>query len=521
MKSLLFRKHRISATTRIAIALAMWSATVLLALRLVGVIDDGQTAELRHRANLAQSTAVACSQAASQNRLADAAVLMRTLRERNPDLLSIALRDSHGALTVVAGDHDRTWQAESRSLNRIEVPIFNGDRVAGELQMVFAPIMADGWRGYVLLPSVRITLLALMLNFLGFFILLKRSFRRFDPSQVVPERVRTALDTLAEVVLVVDQRNRIMFSNRRLGEVMGDATRNLQGHSLYDLPWAAPPGNLTNDDTGARLTETDQGEWILNVAPEQQRVFKLNRSPILDDDGTRQGTLISLDDITEIRRQHDQLQEAMTQLEISQAEIQQQNERLARLATRDSLTGCFNRRAFFETFGKVWESAARYHHPLSCLMVDIDHFKSINDRFGHAVGDDVLKQVGKTLQATARDSDIVCRYGGEEFCILLPHVDLDGAARAAERIRQAIAALAFRQLKVTASLGCSDRLQGAASPEAMLEQADQALYDAKQSGRNRVARFDLLAFESDDDNNPLGDNKPLAQVGRTESDNNK
>lgn len=172
------------------------------------------------------------------------------------------------------------------------------------------------------------------------------------------------------------------------------------------------------------------------------------------------------------------------------AEIRLQNLELRTLASSDPLTACLNRRSFFAEFETQWSTALRYQYPLSCIMVDVDHFKSINDRHGHRVGDLVLQQVAERLKAAVRQGDLVCRYGGEEFCILLPHTDLTEATEAAERFRQEIAAQTYGNVRVTASLGVSALGLGAHEPRELLDQADQALYAAKRTGRNRVVRWD-------------------------------
>jgi diguanylate cyclase (GGDEF)-like protein len=123
-------------------------------------------------------------------------------------------------------------------------------------------------------------------------------------------------------------------------------------------------------------------------------------------------------------------------------------------------------------------------------MVDIDHFKSVNDNHGHATGDDVLRRVAAVVMKTAGEGDVVCRYGGEEFSLLMPDTSLDDAELRAERIRLAIKALRFGDLKVTASLGVSSLSQQASSPQDLLDQADKCLYVAKRNGRNQVVRFD-------------------------------
>jgi diguanylate cyclase (GGDEF)-like protein/putative nucleotidyltransferase with HDIG domain len=119
-------------------------------------------------------------------------------------------------------------------------------------------------------------------------------------------------------------------------------------------------------------------------------------------------------------------------------------------------------------------------------MVDVDHFKRVNDQHGHAVGDKVLQNVGRILKSLARDTDVVCRYGGEEFCILLAHTNLEGATQGAERFRQAIESQPSAGICITASLGVSALGTGASSARDLLSQADEALYRAKRGGRNRV-----------------------------------
>jgi len=170
--------------------------------------------------------------------------------------------------------------------------------------------------------------------------------------------------------------------------------------------------------------------------------------------------------------------------------------RLRTISQYDPLTGVLNRRAFRERCDQEWKRTSRYDHSLSCVMIDLDFFKRINDTHGHPVGDSTLKTVAKLLQDQVRPIDILCRYGGEEFCILLPETDEAGAACHAERIRVAVSETPIQagglSLRVTASLGVAERLADASCPEQLTELADQALAVAKQSGRNRVVRFGAL-----------------------------
>ncbi|HMB96490.1 MAG TPA: diguanylate cyclase [Tepidisphaeraceae bacterium] len=160
---------------------------------------------------------------------------------------------------------------------------------------------------------------------------------------------------------------------------------------------------------------------------------------------------------------------------------------LTQKAQIDALTGLWNRRYFDQRLEAEISLAKRSRRPLGILMLDLDHFKSINDRYGHPMGDEVLRRVGAQLAASVRTEDIVCRYGGEEFAIVAPNISA-GALQLAERLRSAIEKMSFsfggHDVKVTVSIGaafCEETLD-----TAMLNHADAALYRAKQNGRNRT-----------------------------------
>ena len=174
-----------------------------------------------------------------------------------------------------------------------------------------------------------------------------------------------------------------------------------------------------------------------------------------------------------------------------QKTLQAQQTQLEHLAREDALTGLANRRRFEERAREELLRAGRYQHALSVLLADLDHFKAINDTYGHSYGDTVLKEVGQAFAHHCRSSDLCARYGGEEFAILLPETQLPEAQLVAERLCTAVRNLTFTQtaraIQVTASFGiaCVDTINPQALEEIM-EQADQALYAAKHNGRNRV-----------------------------------
>ncbi|MBD3265231.1 diguanylate cyclase, partial [bacterium] len=171
--------------------------------------------------------------------------------------------------------------------------------------------------------------------------------------------------------------------------------------------------------------------------------------------------------------------------------IQEQQELLTRMAITDELTGLFNRRYFFESLKKETERAERYQLPLSVLMFDLDHFKKVNDRYGHLVGDRVLAASAKIIQLQLRSSDVAARYGGEEFCLLLVNTPCEGARIMAERIRKAIQSHEFKDeeggvFQITCSIGVAEFRHPLPDLDALMSLADQALYESKTKGRNRV-----------------------------------
>ena len=172
-------------------------------------------------------------------------------------------------------------------------------------------------------------------------------------------------------------------------------------------------------------------------------------------------------------------------------EIEQQQEEAHRLAITDSLTGIFNRRHLFFLAENELERSRRYHHPLAVLMIDLDRFKQVNDRFGHAVGDKTLQLLVETVGDNLRKVDIFGRYGGEEFAVVMPETNLDQAILAAERLRQIIASLSINlpgiSFQITTSIGLAFKGDSEdISLELLINRADEALYRAKHQGRNRV-----------------------------------
>jgi diguanylate cyclase (GGDEF)-like protein len=174
---------------------------------------------------------------------------------------------------------------------------------------------------------------------------------------------------------------------------------------------------------------------------------------------------------------------------------------LRRIAGKDQLTGALTRRGFIERVSQEIERHRRYARPASLAMIDIDHFKSINDTYGHAAGDAVLREVSRLLRSEARPNDLLGRLGGEEFAMLMPETDAGAAYQAAERFRQCIADAAIEakpglEVRVTASFGVAELIPAFSDPESWFAATDVLLYAAKRRGRNRCIGLFDEAFET-------------------------
>ena len=334
---------------------------------------------------------------------------------------------------------------------------------------------------------------------LAYYFYLRNVLRQLNPSKVIPTRVRDALDSLAEGLVVMDHQERVVLVNRAFEQASGRSLTQLLGRSLSELEFVSREEQSNHlypwQETLARDRHVHGRLFGLHSGTPHTRTFSVSSAPIFDEQGNNRGAMASFEDVSKLESNRQELRLLVEQLRASGEEIKKQNQQLVVLATRDPLTGCFNRRSFLERFDTHWQTAQRYGHPLTAMMVDVDHFKSVNDNFGHNVGDEVLQRVAAELCETARSSDVVCRFGGEEFAILLPQTDLDAGELAAEKFRVAIERLHFPQLSVTVSVGVSSLSELPTDPQDLLHQADKCLYVAKRSGRNQVVRWDQVPAE--------------------------
>ncbi|GKT24101.1 sensor domain-containing diguanylate cyclase [Acidovorax sp. SUPP3334] len=214
-------------------------------------------------------------------------------------------------------------------------------------------------------------------------------------------------------------------------------------------------------------------------------------APLVTSDGMPIGTVCVID--REPRTLSDAERRALQSLArqvVTQLELRQAMAGLELESMTDGLTGLWNRRCLDRHLRTSWDECKRARLPLSLVMVDLDHFKRVNDDLGHPAGDEILRHAAGVIRASVRAGDFAARFGGEEFCVVLPHTDAAGARAVADQLRAALAASDWPHRPVTASLGVATAgFEEVSDPHALLARADRALYVAKDEGRNRVSVF--------------------------------
>ncbi len=489
---------KISPTIRISIGLVLLTLSILMLADLAGLAPDQTKEALDKRKKVTESLAVQFSVAARDNDFSSIEETLKAVVQRNDDVLSAGLRSAKGKLLAQAGDHVSQWTYQKNGKStptHVIVPIFQGKKQWGSVELRYTPLLNSGFLGLPLSPVAKLLWFVSLLGFAGYTFLMHRTLRYLNPSSIVPGRVQFALDALRSGVALIDNDGSIVLANATFCESHDTTSEELLGKSLDIFEWRDTRNNrrITNPpwtDAIKQARATHGGKLRLNPAGKLPHTYIVNCTPILDANQKSRGALVSFEDITNIQSANDKLKKTLVDLEESRDKIEKQNQKLTILATRDSLTGCFNRRFFFEQFDSLFVVASEQNQTLSCIMSDIDHFKAINDTYGHIFGDQAIKCVAEILESESRSVDMICRYGGEEFCILMPDISPDDAMNIAERLRFSIEKLVSQRLegnvRITSSFGVTSTTSGATNPLQLVSQADQALYAAKQKGRNRV-----------------------------------
>ena len=310
--------------------------------------------------------------------------------------------------------------------------------------------------------------------------------RSLEETEVQFQRV---VETAVEGILVFDRDFRVTFANQKMASVLGYTTDEMLGRPYVSF---VPESHLDVHDHQASLRRRGKDsvyECLLVGKDGEKRWFLISAKAIVDDNGRFEGSFAMLTDITERK-----------DMELA---LEESNRRLRELSNRDSLTGIANRRCFDETLEREYSRLKRSRSKLSVVLFDLDHFKAYNDRYGHVMGDDVLRRIGGALKESLRESvDLAARYGGEEFACILPDTDIHSAVKVAERIKQRIADLEIEHEDspvssyITASFGVTTvQYSPELSLDEIVDMADKLMYKANAAGRNRIESAEWRGYD--------------------------
>lgn len=493
------------ASLRLAFALTCVGASLILGAHWFGFLPDSAADKARARTVLSETIAVNAAAHVRKQQWIDLASTLKTLVDRNPDLISIGLRSEFGVLRLDTGHHAEVWEfptestdkQQLRKVDALIVPITLNRRTWGQVELAFHQPHVTTMARTLHHPLVRLVVFFMVAGIFSYSIFMVRVFGLFNNTQVVPDRVRQALDTLAEGLLVLDEHGHIVLANESFKRITGTSEDDFAGISASKLNWMSEDvADEVYPWMEAISSMEVQTEKIIRYEMKsgKQRIFSVNAAP-LGRERSQRGALATFRDVTHVEEHRVEQERMLGLLRSSRDEIKRKNRELEILATQDALTGCLNRRAFFETFESIWDESKTMHSPLACLMIDVDHFKNVNDTYGHQAGDDVLRAVSESIRNVHNEVGLVCRYGGEEFCVVLPDTDLETANEMAELTRVAISEIRLTdpaELRLTASVGVSEMRFNPSDPQDFINQADVCLYVAKREGRNRVISYNPI-----------------------------
>jgi len=279
------------------------------------------------------------------------------------------------------------------------------------------------------------------------------------------------IDVIPVGVTIIDDKGNLIFANDVIEQIWGGLELvSMDNYHVYKGWWRDSGERIKANEWAAaraiRKGETSYEEEVeIECFDGSHKVILNSAAPIHDDHGKICGAVVVNVDITD------------------RAAIE---EKLRILSEQDALTQAYTRRKLFELLKHELHRADRYHHPLSSILLDLDHFKTINDSYGHNMGDEVLVAVSKTIKQNIRNTDIFGRLGGEEFLLVLPESDTQEAMRLADKIRHNLAELSIGPIhQITCSMGVCKHINGE-RPNELVHRADKAMYKAKINGRNRI-----------------------------------
>ena len=317
---------------------------------------------------------------------------------------------------------------------------------------------------------------------------------RYQFMDLLPVARSQLIESMGDGVLVVDDRSRIVDMNPAMRGFLPGSHDTLVGRNVMEVLKAW-------DYSVDLLLSGMETRTEVKSITKPVHYFDLRVTPLYDERQVLTGRLIVFRDVTDRKEVEHDLRNAMDRLQNQLIEIGTLQSQLRDQAIRDALTGVFNRRYLEETLARELARAKREKYPLSVIMMDLDFFKEVNDTYGHEAGDVVLKTLAETVVRQSRYGDFVCRYGGEEFVLVMPNIGIETARERAEELHQIINALHIQygvfNLTTTISMGVAMYPEHGLTKEEILRAADRAMYVAKNTGRNRVVVASVLQFSVD------------------------
>lgn len=464
----------------------------------LGLVADQQTMVLAQQKNLSEQLALQVSNDVRTGNLSRIETSVKSFVQNFSEVESVVFVSPVVNVEFPVGDVGvRTPSNEVLGNSVLIVPVYDGSTRFGSVEVYFSAMSGGGRAAVSNFSVAALIFFCAAAGFLFHRLFMGRPRGDLEFGPVVPERIKQAFDSLAEGVLILDETGRIAHSNRAFKQSCSLQSYMLAGTWLHDLNWKAYLSDEPVDEKDLPWVRVlKAGESILGVKltlkthDAVERAYAVNCTPLQESDEGYRGVIVTLDNLSDLEQRNARLKKSLTDLKQTKLDVDVKNRELQLLAARDPLTNCLNRRAFTEQYNVLHIDAEKSGDPLVCVMVDIDHFKRINDNYGHALGDRVIKFVAKVLGQQIRHDDLVGRYGGEEFCIILENTSLPQAVAATERMRKEIAAgdpeLFGSALRTTASFGVACMQGEVVSSDELIHRADKTLYLAKESGRNRV-----------------------------------
>lgn len=347
------------------------------------------------------------------------------------------------------------------------------------------PWVGNIFNEFIFNASGNLDLAPLSFGFSGIMFVVAVLRTRF--MDLIPVARSHLIENMTDGIMVLDAQNRVVDINRAMAGLLEKEPAYYLGENALNVfdGWMKKTDYLS----GAAETRAE-----LKAPTSPPRYLDLRVTPLYDKDQLLTGRLMVFRDMTERKHDEKRLRQVNERLQAQLIEIGMLQSQLREQAIRDPLTNLFNRRYLEETLDRELARAGRESYPLCILMIDLDHFKQTNDTYGHDAGDHVLRALATTLSEQTRRGDFACRYGGEEFVIVMPNISQHTAHERAKKLRRRLKSLEIpyecHNLTTTISMGIACYPQDGDTRRALLRAADQAMYAAKAAGRDAILTYE-------------------------------